>query len=321
MVDSIRIKEIHACLGARDFAFSDPTVGTPIYMNLGRKIDLLCKAFGLMFDSDGNIIPTRPPVHIEQGKDIPVGWVFEQFDRNTGNMADGQRGGETTQERLGIVYQVRSNQIVTDSIGGVREIKKGGYILCENWFQYFEAMLNDLDRALDWQELGAGFMSFNGKTFVNEGLFDILQEMHIVSADTNQTTEQTRISSLVTQQLTKEVLKAIGLPTIVKKINFKLQNEDTTGNTTPTVAEIPYNGVADQAPTVASLLLYLLENIAIGNIGKLQLATDSIINQKPPTELNKEIIPKNTIKDYVKNLAKSVQDWVKNAIITNRSSG
>lgn len=292
MVDSVRIKEIHACLGAGEFAYFAPD--TPIFMNVARKLDYVAKVWGVNFDQDGNEIQPEFMQHIPQGEDIPPGYGIEYFDRQV----DG--------EKLGIVYPVRSNLIINDASGEPEEITQGGYILCESWIQYFTAMLADLDKALDWQNLGGGMQSFNGKTLVTEGLFDLIQEISIVTADTNQTTEQTRISSLVTQQLAKEILKAIGLPAIVKKINFKLQNQDTSGQTEPIVAEIPYSGVADQSPTIVSLIMMLLENIALGNIGKLQINDEEALKQV--TEVDKNILP---IQDDFANALKILQDWFK----------
>lgn len=317
MVDSVRIKEIHACLGAGEFAYQDNGSNpVPAYMNIARKLDYLCKIWGLYYDLAGNPIDTRLPTHIESGGDIPGGWEFYGFGLNTGGMPTGQKGGLPDEERLGIVYKVNSNFVINDRSGEPVEIREGGYILCESYVQFMEVMLADLNKALDWQNLGGGLMSFNGKTSVNEGLFDILQEISIVGADTNQTTEQTRISSLVTQQLAKEILKALGLPSVVKKINFKLQNQDTSGKTVATVAEIPYNGVADQSPTMVSFFATVLENIAMGNIGKLQINDQEAIKQNPPQEADKEIV--QTAKDGFLNAIQVIQDWIKNPTITRK---
>lgn len=317
-----KIDEIHACLGASEFSYTynNNSTPTPAYMHLARKIDYIAKVLGISFDLTGKEIVPRPLVKIDEGDNIPGGWYFEQFARNTGDFGQGQPGGFKDEERLGIVYRVRTNQLITDPNGDPKEITQGGYILCESWLQYFEAFINDLDKALDLQNLGTGLMTFNNgtqrKTQVTEGLFDVLQEISIVGADTNQTTEQTRISSLVTQQLVKEVLKGLGLPTVVKKINFRLQNEDVTGQTQGTLAEIPYNGIADQSPTMVSLFMTLLENIAVSNIGKLQLNEDKGFNNSNPTTLDNNIIP--IVKNKITSSLKTIQKWFKNDIFLSR---
>ena len=293
----LMIQEIHACLGAEEFAYStnDQQLRTPAFMNVARKVDYIAKALGINFGLSGNIKSTRPSKHLEQGQTIPAGWNFAQFGRNEGGTSEGQEGGIAGEERLGIVYQVKSNELVFNtSTGEVIEIKQGGYLLCESIPQYVEVMQMDLDKALDWQSLGGGLINFNGKTLVTEGLFDLLQEMAVVEADTNQTTEQSRISSLVTQQLVKEVLKGLGLPTTVKKFDFQLQSNDQTWRgifgQSDVNLEVPYNGVADQSPTIVSLLFTLLENIAMGNIAKFKINETETIKGLV-TEPTKEIIP------------------------------
>ncbi|PHV63194.1 hypothetical protein [Cyanobacterium aponinum] len=324
MPDSVRLKEIHACLGAGEFSYYQNSNGDfqPYYEHLARKIDRIAKAIGIMFNPDGSIMSVRQSKHIPQGGIIPAGWNFAQFGSNTGASTVGQSGGNADEERLGIVYQVRSNQlIINNATGEPTEITQGGYVLCENWGQYFEVMLRDLDKAIDWQNLGAGLVNFNGKTLVVEGLFSFLQEICVVDADTNQTTEQTRISSLITQQLAKEILKAIGLPTQVKKFDFTLQSNDQTWQgvmgANKVTAEVPYNGVAEQSPTLVTLLVTLLENIAVGNIGKLQLNEKEAIKNNPPNEPDKEIIPPSG--QYGVNIPPLIQSNTKQDPVLNRN--
>ena len=51
MVDSIRVKEIHAILGSGEYALD--ANGNPVYMHLARQIDLLAKALGINYNPDG----------------------------------------------------------------------------------------------------------------------------------------------------------------------------------------------------------------------------------------------------------------------------
>lgn len=56
MVDSIRIKEIHACLGASEFAYYDNNGNpTPYNMHIARTLDLLAKSFGIYYNPDGTL--------------------------------------------------------------------------------------------------------------------------------------------------------------------------------------------------------------------------------------------------------------------------
>ncbi len=64
MGDSIRIKEIHACLGAGEFAYYTDDNGDlqPYYMHMARNLDYLCKAFGLYYKPDGTLMDIRSNV-------------------------------------------------------------------------------------------------------------------------------------------------------------------------------------------------------------------------------------------------------------------
>jgi hypothetical protein len=56
MVDSVRLKEIHACLGAGEFAYYDNNGNpTPYNMHIARNIDFLMKSFGIYYNPDGSI--------------------------------------------------------------------------------------------------------------------------------------------------------------------------------------------------------------------------------------------------------------------------
>lgn len=49
--DSLRIQEIHAILGAEEYALDEN--GDPIYMSIARNVDLLAKALGINYNPDG----------------------------------------------------------------------------------------------------------------------------------------------------------------------------------------------------------------------------------------------------------------------------
>ena len=56
MPDSILIKEIHACLGAGEFAYyNNSGTPTPYVMHIARNIDFLMKSFGIYYNPDGYI--------------------------------------------------------------------------------------------------------------------------------------------------------------------------------------------------------------------------------------------------------------------------
>lgn len=67
---------------------------------------------------------------------------------------------------------------------------------------------------------------------------------------------------------------------------------------------------------MVSLFATVLENIAMGNIGKLQINDQEAIKQNPPQEADKEIV--QTAKDGFLNAIKVIQDWIKNPTITRK---
>lgn len=64
MPDSIRIKEIHACLGAGEYSFYEDDNGelAVYYMHIARNIDYLVKSFGLYYKPDGTLVDIRSNV-------------------------------------------------------------------------------------------------------------------------------------------------------------------------------------------------------------------------------------------------------------------
>jgi len=231
---------------------------------------------------------------------IPAGWNFAQFGINLAdgkahnpNDYSGQNGGIKDEETLGLVYQVRSNFLELDIDGKPVVIKNGGYILCQNILQYLEVFLRDLDKIFDFQGLSTAIFTHEEKTKVSEGLYGILKEMMSIVSDTNKTTEETKISSLISQQLSKEILKGIGCPAIVKKFKYEIEIDGVA-----TEYEIPYHGVADGSPTISSWLLILLENIALNTMSNLKLKEQTIIkNNNDSTDNNIVNYPLENLND------------------------
>jgi hypothetical protein len=328
-MDTMKIKEIHQALNADKYAWIDNNgTAQPATHSLGWKLEKIAQSLGINFSLNGQISSIRQSKEVPRGKNIPAGWYFAQFGTNNcdgqahdPNDFSGQNGGLKDEERLGIVYQIKSNQIVLNKDDEPIALKQGSYVLCESLPQYLELLQRDLDKAIDWQNLGGGLMTFNGKTQVTEGLFDVLQEISVVGADTNKTTEQNRIAGLITQQLAKEILKAIGLPTEVKKFNFAIESEDpdfmAQMKAKKVTYEVPYNGVAEESPTLVTLFLTLLENIALGNIGVIKLnELEAQKNQsgKLTKDLNKEIVPNTRAENY-KDVRTSSNDNIEDVLL------
>lgn len=274
MVDSVRIKEIHACLGAGEFAYQDKDSNppTPAYMHIARKVDYIAKALGINFDLSGEIMSVRQSKHLNRGDIIPAGWYLGQFGRNTGASADGQSGGLPDEERLGIVYEVKGNRFEGNQASGEEEITQGGYILCESIPQLWHIMLQDLDRSLGLQTLGSiaianpnynpdyGGDNEDLKTpyWKYNGLGQLILDLMYLSGDTNRHAAQANIGSLKAQAVAGEVLAALGTPATEKSVPLRVENE---------VKNVRYPAFNAGGQTIVDLLLWTLQNLAIQNEG------------------------------------------------------
>lgn len=256
MPDSIRIKEIHAALQADKYS-SDPDNPDELRIaNLGYYIERLARTWGISVNPDGSIRSIRQSKHIAAGRDLPAGWPIGQWGRNQGGNRDGQRGGEETEDRDGLAYEVRSNRFTVNRFTGQPDkIEPGGYILVENWPQLLHVLLDDLDKAIGWQEAGASVIpdaNKQGRWATYEGLNSLMAEIAYMLSDLSQNIKGGHISGLISQAVLYEVLGAIGLP-----YNFKRLKVEAEG-----AKEIHYPALEANAPTVVDLLMLILQNIA-----------------------------------------------------------
>ncbi|WP_342597696.1 hypothetical protein VKI21_06960 [Cyanobacterium aponinum UTEX 3222] len=270
MVDSVRLKEIHACLGAGEFAYQDNGIDdpSPAYMHIARKVDYIAKALGICFDLSGEILSVRQSKHLNRGDTIPAGWYLGQFGRNTGANTDpnAQKGGLADEERLGIVYEVKGNRFETNQASGDEEITQGGYILCESIPQLIHIMLQDLDRSLGLQTLGSfaianpnynpNDVQFSQEYYRYNGLGQALIDLIYVASDTNKQASQANIGSLKAQAISQEILGALGVPVSYKQVKTEIGEN---------IASIIYPGFNGSGQTLADLLAWALMNIALIN--------------------------------------------------------
>ncbi|BAQ67075.1 hypothetical protein GM3709_3840 (plasmid) [Geminocystis sp. NIES-3709] len=253
MVDSVRLKEIHACLGAGEFAYypnpENPSEMLPFFMNIARKLDWFAKGYGVAFNPDGSVIATRQRVTVPyQDADgdgvanaiIPDGWIRGQFADNKGgntSVNNGQLGGLDTEERMGIAYQNRCNKYknLTDDDPLNDEFLRGDIILCENFLQLFESYLEDLDKGLNWQEMGSGFLpSADGNSHISfEGLGTLLAEVAYMLSSLSSNIQQTHGLALKNNAIVMELLKGLGLPIGVGTLPVFVGEVDEIGENIP----------------------------------------------------------------------------------------
>lgn len=257
MPDSIRIKEIHAALEAGKFAFDDNNFNDARVANLGYYIERIARILGISVNSDGSIRSIRQSKYIPQGNIIPAGWPIGQWGRNQGGAFFGQNGGEPEHDKDGMTYEVRSGKFENNIFSGEPEnISEGGYVLVENWPQLLHVMLEDFDKALGMQDLGALVTpSADGTNYATfEGLSSILNEILFMLSDISKDTGQTHISSLKNQAILQEVLGVFGTPTQLKSFEVDLGEEKPF--------PVPYPGFRNDSPSVFDLFLWVLSNLA-----------------------------------------------------------
>lgn len=267
MVDSVRIKEIHAVLGASEFAYSDGINGSnPAFMHLSRKVDYLCKVWGLFFNLDGSVMSVRQSKHLDRGDVIPAGWSLGQFGRNTGNDPQGQSGGLSDEERLGIVYEVKGNRFSVNPATGEEQVTQGGYILCESMPQYIHVMLQDMDRSLGLQDLGSFAVAnpnynpndskFSQEYFKYNGLGQAVVEILYNIAEVGRHATQANIGALKAQAISQEILGALGVPCITKTLRINVDDG---------IVGIEYPAFNGAGQTIADLHFWELMNLSILN--------------------------------------------------------
>ncbi|MBW4619325.1 MAG: hypothetical protein KME17_08195 [Cyanosarcina radialis HA8281-LM2] len=265
MPDSIRIKEIHAALQAEKFA-TDETSSLPRIANLGYYIERVARVLGISVNPDGSIKSIRQKGFVEPGEVIPAGWYFGQWGENEGSTHQpGASEGVAEGKRDGIVYENRSNRLILEGgtldqpLGDVKNavIKPGQYVLCENIPQLLDAVLDDLDAALNWQEAAAGYVPTpEGKPIcLYEGMHSLIAEIAYMLSAMSAHTSEGYIAGLVTQQIAKEILQGLGLPIDVGKIEVDI-GFDYPG-------EVPYPKLKDNSSTIAEQIGWVLANLSI----------------------------------------------------------
>jgi hypothetical protein len=257
--DSIRTKEIHAALAAGKFSTDD--TGNERVANLGYLLERIARVLGISVNADGSVRSVRQRAKLDDGSTIPAGWNFGQFGLNSGNSSEGQKGGKSDERRDGIAYQQISNQLLPDKFDPEKsEISGGNVVLCENWPQLIQTILEDLDLALNLQESAAGAIPAgdgSGRVMLYQGLGELVAELAYGQSRISGHTSRTLISSQVTQATTAEVLKGLGLPLAVKTFEQRLGEGESD------LAQVPFPALEAGAPTITAQMGWLLQNLGL----------------------------------------------------------
>lgn len=258
MPDSIRIKEIHQCLQAGTFAYNE--TGQERIANLGYYIERIARVLGISVNPDGTIRSIRQKKEVLASSPLPDGWNFGQWGLNTGGQdrrSGGQEGGEVEEYRDGIIYEQRCNILRQGAFDSNPVITSGDYTLCENFPQLIDEILDDLDKALGWQELGANFIpnaDNSGKYITYEGLAQLQTEVAYMMSRVSQHTSQTQVATLIIQAVVYELLRSTGQPITPKAFQADVGGED--------LANVPYPGLAPDAPSQLQQTQWILQTVA-----------------------------------------------------------
>lgn len=269
-IDSPRLIELHHAMSAREFAYLPESTGDKPdrVWTLGKMLEMLTKVMGIRFTPDGAIQSIRQKSVIRSGEDIPLGWPMGQWGINkaTGEGSgtgenEPQRGGIKDEECPGIAYKNRSNRFDEDPYSGkVEKILPGDYVLCESLPQYWDQILDDLQHALGWQELGAlAIPAADGtdKKATIEGLGAAISEMIFMLSAISQQTAQGQVSSLKNQAMILELIKMMGMPLVSQTFPVDLGFDEEPAYS------VPYPGLAEDAPTIGQLFGAVLTNLAL----------------------------------------------------------
>jgi hypothetical protein len=255
MPDSIRIKEIHEALNAYKYALDDK--GQPRVANLGYYIERIARVLGISVNPDGSIRSIRQSKFVPQGEPIPPGWSIGQWGRNQGGSNAGQTGGLPEHDKDGLAYEVRSGRFEIDqNTGEPTEMQEGGYVLIENLPQLLHIIMDDFDKSLGMQDLGALVLPKADQTDIAsfEGLASLNAEIAYMLSALSTNITQTHISNLKCQAMLQEVLAAIGAPVELKAFQVDVGEEEPVN--------VPYPGLREDAPSMADMSVWILSNLA-----------------------------------------------------------
>jgi hypothetical protein len=257
MPDSVRIKEIHEALEADKFCKDDNNPQNRRVANLGYYIERIARILGISVNSDGSVRSLRQSKFIPQGQPIPPGWSIGQWGRNQGADDAGQAGGLPEHDKDGLAYEVRSGRFEIDSnTGQPTAMQEGGYVLVENLPQLLHILMDDFDKALGMQELGALILPNADKTNFSsfEGMASLGAEIAYMLSALSQNIAQSHVSNLKCQAMLMEVLAAFGTPLELKQFKVDVGEEEPVG--------VPYPALRNDSPTMADMSFWILSNLA-----------------------------------------------------------
>lgn len=283
MPDSIRVKEMHLaikeladCFSAKEMAykFVDGVVPDELDKREKRATNLtwhllqLCRWNGIYASpEDINVL------HIDSRDSLPITIVPSEgsgsgtiegvypFGGLGFSTQTGEEGKIEEPENFipaGIpqmAYKLKSSSFRSDDFGK-KSIKQGDYVICHTIQQLIQVLMQDLDKSLGLRELSAAVIPSadqSKKVCTYEGLGSAIAELLYLGSSISNNTSQTHVSSLITQGIVLELMKATGFPLIPKTVEADVGSGENVG--------IPYPGIADGSPTHFLMFVSLMQTL------------------------------------------------------------
>jgi hypothetical protein len=282
MPDSPRVKEMHLAIqaladawSAKEMAYKidpetgevpdDPAQRERLVANLAWHLLMLCKWNGIQLLHDKNVLhhkgEDRFPIQVVSATGEGTAEVQGHYPFGALAFSDEDEEGKVSQipgyppsdvSRPQMAYKLKSGKFVSDAFGDVK-IQEGDYVIVNTIQQLLQVMMQDLDKALGMKDLGAGVVPGirEGEVCTYEGLASAISEVLYMNSAISSQTGQNLISSVITQGIVRELLKATGFPLTAKTVEV-----DVGKNVT-----VPYPGIPDDSPTHYLMFISLMQTL------------------------------------------------------------
>jgi hypothetical protein len=203
---------------------------------------LISDFLGIELQPDGTRKKAPMPKNLDQKEQIADGWSFYGAGQN-----------KAKQFNTGI-YQKRSRKVKMDETGKAK-IETGGFVETYNLLQILNCMQDDSTRMMGGDESsGFSIPTADGGYETYESLFQLIAQMAYTLSWVTMSINEIKINCMQLISMTRDTLKAIGVPMGIKTLGVKMDGKDL---------EIAVGGLVGNTPTVSSQIGILKQNIAL----------------------------------------------------------